>query len=158
MHRRVVKKSKVVREGYIKGLQEARRIIESMLGEGSDIDETDIDSDVSYEAVANLRDIQELDRHDNIVDSSDRKADFVIGFRDADELAKLIAKEYGLNVRGELERDGSGEPGQYVFSWYTLDKAGNKPLPEGYDGDASIFRHNVYLTIYKVVRGRVNID
>lgn len=38
MQRRYVRKSEVIREGHIKGLKEARRIIESMLREGIEND------------------------------------------------------------------------------------------------------------------------
>lgn len=157
MQRRYVRKSEVIREGYIKGLKEARRIIESMLREG-------IESD-KYVAIMEKMVVVERNyakgvvRTVNLADGEYNQTD--VTFNTEDELKDRLDGVFDPPCRTVLKK--TGKRGEYTYIWRTADAAGDEELPDDYladykAGDINVFQHELTLSVRKNGGGPVDID
>ena len=150
MHRRVVKKSEVVREGYVKGLQEARRIIESMLGEGAD-------DGLRRKYVAHItgRNVWEDSYKEGEVWSEELSMDDLPGanvffFNSETDLKNYLDGIFDPVSRTTLEK--SGDDGQYRLVWTSADDAGYDALPSDFmkgfkAGEFNIFHQEAHVEV-----------
>lgn len=99
MKRRILKKSEVLREGYVKGLKKAKMIIESMIGGGNVINITNIEWDVDDSTV-----LDEDLPHSIVVNLSDKDYTEIVENGNDDLLVDLVSDYYNFCIKS-LEYD-----------------------------------------------------
>lgn len=152
MQRRVVKRSDVVREGYIKGLKDARRIIARFLNESGRVGRQGFRYVASIDSI-NVCEINseegEVD-HRELATGESCNENEQVRFNTEDELKSALDELFNPVSNGRIVKDDG--VGLYTYMWETADDDGNVALnaktTKMYEmGMRNIFRQCVYLTV-----------